>query len=135
MTITEITLAANNYLLHFLTSIVLTLLFAAFYLWITPYPELKLIKEGKIAPAISFSGALLGFVLPMASAIANSVSFWDMLVWAVFALFVQIAVFFAVRKSIKDIGNRIENDQIASAILLGVLSLAVGVLNAASMIY
>lgn len=36
---------------------------------ITPCNEPKLIREGKIAPAVSPGGALLGFVLPLASVI------------------------------------------------------------------
>ena len=40
---------------------------------------------------------LLGFCLPLASAIANSDSLADVAIWGVVALLVQIVIFFIVR--------------------------------------
>jgi putative membrane protein len=102
---------------------------------VTPYPEFRLIKEGKIAPAISFTGAMLGFVAPVASAITHSVALIDMLIWACVALVVQIDVFLVLRLTFPDLCREIAADHIAGAILLGGLSLAAGLLNAACMSY
>ncbi|QEM69934.1 DUF350 domain-containing protein [Geobacter sp. FeAm09] len=125
----------NGFLLHFLAAVVLVALFSALYVWITPYAEFRLIREGKVAPAISFGGALLGFVIPLAGAISESVSFLDMLVWSVVALVVQVLVFLALRSCCAGLCRGIADDQRAPAILLAVLSVAAGILSAACMTY
>lgn len=125
----------NDFFIHFLTALILVALFTALYVRITPYAEFRLIRAGKVAPAISFGGALLGFVIPLASAISHSVSFLDMVVWAVIALMVQILVFLSLRFCLSDLCRNIAAGEPAPAVLLGVLSLAAGILNAASMTY
>jgi putative membrane protein len=133
--LTDILAGANGFFLHFVASAMLTGLFAFSYLWITPYAEFKLIKEGKTAPALAFSAALLGFALALAGAISNSVSFLDMLVWSCVALFIQALVFVGVRMAFADLCQRIANDEMGAAILLAGISLAAGLLNAACMAY
>lgn len=120
---------------YFVAAIAFVAVFCLVYLWITPYSELKLIKEGKVAPAISFGGALIGFVLPLNSAITHSVGFIDMLIWAAIALVVQIIVFSFVRLMFRNLVKEIENNHVAAATLLASFSIAIGILNAASMTY
>lgn len=133
--LTEILAGANGFFLHFAAAVTLTGLFAFCYLWITPYAEFKLIREGRTAPALSFSAALLGFALALASAISNSVSFLDMLIWSGVALFIQLLVFVGVRMVFADLCQRIANDELGAAIVLSGISLAAGLLNAACMTY
>lgn len=109
--------------------------FCQIYCWITPYDEMKLIREGNVAPSISFGGALIGFTLPLYSAITHSVDFFDMLIWAVIAMVVQITVFSIVRIFFKELVRAIENNHCAAATLLAFFSVAIGILNAASMTY
>jgi len=135
VTITESLGGINGFFLNFLAAVALVVIFSVLYVWITPYAEFRLIREGKVAPAVSFSGALLGFVIPLASAISQSVSFLDMLVWSVVALVVQVLVFLVLRTCFSGLCRGIAADELAPAILLGVLSLAAGILNAASMTY
>jgi putative membrane protein len=109
--------------------------FCQVYCWITPYDELKLVREGNLAPAISFGGALIGFILPLNSAITHSVGFLDMLIWAAVAMIVQLTVFGVVRLFFRGLVREIENNHLAAATLLAFFSLAIGILNAASMTY
>jgi putative membrane protein len=120
---------------YFWAGLGFTVAFCLVYCWITPYDELKLVRKGNVAPAISFGGALIGFVLPLYSAISHSVGFVDMLIWAVIALVVQLTVFGIVRIFFKDLVREIENNHTAAATLLAFFSLAIGILNAASMTY
>jgi putative membrane protein len=135
VTIMESLGGMNGYMLNFLASAALLVLFCVLYVRITPYPEFKLIGEGKVAPAVSFSGAMLGFVIPLASAISESVSFLDMLVWAGVALVVQLLVFLVLRCCFSGLCRDIAENQLAPALLLGALSLAAGILNAACMTF
>ena len=120
---------------YFAAAVGFVIVFCQVYCWITPYDELKLVREGNVAPAISFGGALIGFILPLHSAITHSVGFIDMLIWAAVAMVVQLAVFGIVRLFFKGLVREIEKNQTAAATLLAVFSLAIGILNAASMTY
>ncbi|WP_224984425.1 DUF350 domain-containing protein [Geomonas agri] len=135
VTVVESLGGVNGYFLHFLAAALLVALFCVVYVRITPYPEFKLIAQGKVAPAVSFAGALLGFAISLASAIAHSVSLLDMLVWAAVALLVQLLVFLVLRIIFADLSRAIAGDVLAPAILLGALSLAAGIVNAACMTY
>ncbi|MDZ4858445.1 MAG: DUF350 domain-containing protein [Candidatus Hydrogenedentes bacterium] len=122
-----------SFLAYFGASIASLLVFCAIYLRITPHREIALIKEGKVAPAIGFAGAVLGYVLPIASVIANSLSLLDLILWAVIALIVQIAVFVTISMSFPGIVKQIADDRAGAAIFVGTISLAAGILNAACM--
>jgi putative membrane protein len=115
------------------TAVVLTLFYVVVYIWVTPHPEIKLIRENNVAASLAFGGSLIGFCLPLCSAIANSVSLVECAVWGVVAVVVQVIVFFLVCLPIPKISERIEKGEIASGLWLGVASLAGGLLNAASM--
>jgi putative membrane protein len=120
---------------YFGAAVSFVIVFCQVYFWITPYDELKLVRAGNVAPAISFGGALIGFILPLNSAITHSIGFLDMLVWAAVAMIVQLTVFGIVRLFFKDLVREIENNHTAAATLLAIFSLAIGILNAASMTY
>jgi len=125
----------SGFFTHFVAAAILVALFTAIYVWVTPYPEFRLIHEGNVAAAISFSGALLGFVLPLVSAIVSSVSFLDMVVWALIALVVQILVFFLLKSIFSNLCSDIADNRTAPAILLGLLSLSGGLINAACILF
>ena len=115
------------------TAVVLTLIYVVIYMWVTPHPEIKLIRENNMAASLAFAGSLVGFSLPLASAIANSGALVDTVIWGLIAIVVQITVFYLVRLPIPKISERIENGEVASGLWLGAASLAGGILNAASM--
>jgi putative membrane protein len=123
----------TGFIAYFGASMLLLIVFSYIYGKVTPYSELQLIREGNVAPAISYGGALFGFAVPVASAISHSVSFLDMMVWGGVAGLVQITLFVVLRFAMKDLVNGIADNRIAPATLLAVLSVAVGTLNAACM--
>jgi putative membrane protein len=100
---------------------------------VTPYREMQLIREGNMAASFSLSGAILGFIVPLASAITHSVSLIDMAIWGLIAMAVQIAAFVVVKICIPSITRDIPENKGAQGFFLGSLSLAVGLLNAACM--
>lgn len=110
-------------------------LFFIVYCIMTPYNELRLIRSGNSAAAISLGGALLGFVLPLHSAITHSVGFIDMLIWAMIAMLVQVATFGSVRMIFKSLVRDIEDNHAAAATLLAFCSVSIGLLNAACMTF
>lgn len=110
--------------------------FAAIYIRVTPWAELRLIRAGNAAAAASFAGALLGYALVLASILAHAVSRGDLLTWGVIGLAVQILAFLVARLLLgSDLTRRMEEGQVSSGLLLGVVSLSAGVLNAATMVH
>ena len=125
----------DDFLVYFVASLALLAAFMIIYEKITPYREFALIREGNTAAAFSLSGAILGFAIPLASAVRGSVSLVDMAIWGVVALVVQLAAFVAVKMLIPSITRDIPAGNSAQGFFLGCVSLAVGVLNAACMSY
>lgn len=123
------------FITYFALSLVLLALFTFTYIRITPYHEIELIRAGNVAAALSLSGSMLGFTIPLAHAIAQSVSIPDMLIWGVIALLVQLLVYVVVRLLIPSIATDIPAGKTAQGAFLGALSLATGILNAACMTY
>jgi putative membrane protein len=124
-----------NFISYFGAGLALTALFLIIYTAITPQKEFKLIREGNVAAACSLGGALVGFIIPLSSAIMNSVDFLDMIIWGGVALVVQLIVFFILRILFRSLPAGIEKGVLSEGILLGVFSLAAGILNAACMTY
>ena len=124
-----------SFLLYFALGIMVFAAFLVVYSAVTPYDELVLIREGNVAAAISLGGAVLGFMLPLASAIAHSVGPVDMVVWGVIALVVQVVVYFLVARLVPRFVEAIRAGRVAGATLLAALAVATGILNAACMTY
>jgi putative membrane protein len=131
----ESLMGLDKFLLYFAASLVMLGVFTAVYLRVTPYHEIELIRAGNVAAAASLSGSLVGFALPLASAVLYSASLQDMLMWGVIALLGQLVGYGAVRLLIPHLATDIPEGKLASGIFLGAVSLAIGILNAACMAY
>ena len=134
MEIIDISLDTIQSLLAYLvTATALTTIYVFVYIWVTPHPEFKLIRENNLAASVAFAGSLVGFSLPLASVIAHSVALTDCVIWGLIAILVQIFIFFLVRLPIPGISERIEKGETSSGLWLGAASLTGGLLNAACM--
>lgn len=114
------------------------LYFVAFlvtYVWITPQREMALIRDGNLAAAISLGGAAIGFVQPLASAIAHSVNLLDLALWGLVAWAVQLLTHFLLRFVVRDLRGKIEGDVRSVALFVAVVAACVGAINAAAMSY
>jgi len=131
----ESMLGVPAFLTYFAATLAMVVLFIAIYIRITPYAELSLIREGNVAAAWSLSGALFGFVVPLARSVAQSVNLVDMLSWGAVAFVVQLLVYLCVRMTMPGIVTGIPEGKVAHGLFLGAMSLAAGLLNAACMTY
>ena len=125
----------DDFLIYFALAAVFIAIYLAIYVHVTPYREFALIREGNPAAAASLSGSLIGFVLPLASAIVHSVNPWDMALWAAIALVVQIVVYLAVKAALPGLVRDIPQGKAGPGVFLGAASLAAGLVNAACMTY
>ena len=119
---------------YFCTAFIAVVIYLFIYTRVT-HDEFELIRKNVPGAAVALGLSLLGFTLPVASAIAHAANLLDCAVWSVIALVVQIIIFFVVRVPVPDLSRRIANGEIAPAIWLGLASLAGGTLNAAAMTY
>ena len=119
-------------LLHISVTLAMVGVGIMIYQWITPYHELDLIRAGNNAAAISLSGAIVGLALPMAFCMASSVSVWDIIVWGMLTLAIQLLAYRLCDAVLKGLPARIEAGEIGAAVLVAAIKLAVAMINAAA---
>jgi putative membrane protein len=119
------------FLLYFAVSIILLLAFLAAYTLLTHIHEWRLIRSGNTAVAIALGGAMIGFALPLASAIMHSQSMVDMVITAAIALVVQLLCFAAMRLLRRDARAALAQGDMAEGVFLASTSLVLGILSAA----
>jgi putative membrane protein len=117
--------------LYFGASLVLLAAFLALYTLILPGDEWGEIRRGNTAAAVALGSAMVGFCLPLASAIVHSGSWADMVVWAAITLAIQLAGFAAMRLLRRDVPAAIARGDMAQATLLAAQSISLGMLTAA----
>src|SRR5574343_839420 len=82
---------------YFATALALLAVFVLLYVFVTPYNEMALIREGNTAAAVSLGGAMIGYALPIAVAVATSHNSASMVGWGVVACVVQLLAYIAAR--------------------------------------
>ncbi|TBL77677.1 DUF350 domain-containing protein [Paenibacillus thalictri] len=94
-----------NFLLYAVITLPLIGLGIVFFIWTTPYSELKLIRAGsevedkqKVAAAkatvYDLGGKMIGQALVLASAVYHSVGLLDLVVWGLLGIAFQVIVFY-----------------------------------------
>jgi putative membrane protein len=122
--------AILNYLLHLATAVALVMAYFVIYTRMTPYDEVALIRGGNCAAALSLAGTLIGFALPLASALMHTADYYQFLGWAAGAMLVQLLVFHVATRLLHMSKDQIEADNGAFGGLLGAISLSIGLVNA-----
>ena len=117
---------------HFGVTVLMLVIGVFIYMWITSHDERALIREGNTAAAISLAGAILGLAIPLAFCMASSVNVYDIVIWGIVTLVIQLATFWIIDIWLRDLSKRIEEGQVGTAILLVSVKLAVATINAAA---
>lgn len=124
------------FLMYFGSGLWFLLVFVLFYVRLTPYREFDLIRAGNQTAALALSGNIIGYAIVLYTAMAHSVSGFDMLVWGVVGLAAQYLAYQLLhRLFFKDWHAQLMADNRAVGIIACALSIAVGLINAASMTY
>lgn len=124
--------SALAFVVAFLAAGVFTILFKVIYQLATPHNEKALIREGNVAAAITLGAALIGYILPLSSALEHTVTLLEFAAWAVLAGVIQIVTFLGVRQIVmRDLSERVARGETAAAIYMASISIGVGLLNAA----
>lgn len=118
--------------LHFAVTLAMLAAGVAIYHLITPYHELRLIRDGNTAAAVSIGGAIVGLAIPLAVCMATSVSVWDIVIWGVVTLLIQLLAYRIGDALVRDLPRRIEAGEMGAAILVLAIKLAIALVNAAA---
>jgi putative membrane protein len=102
------------------------------YIKITLYDDIALIKAGNTAAAVSLSGAIIGFVVPLAFTMASSITVYEILIWGPVTLLLQLVAYRITDAVLSDLPKRIVEGEIGPAIFLVSIKIAVAAINAAA---
>ena len=103
------------------------------YILLTPQKEMELLRAGNASAGLALAGVIVGLAIPMASCLASSVSLYDLLIWGVVDLLIQILSFRFVDLILRDLPKRIENDEAGAAILLIAVKIASALIISAAL--
>ena len=119
-------------ILHSSVTLAMLAIGVLFYIKITPYDEIELVRAGNSAAAASLAGAIIGLAIPLALSMASSVTIWEILIWGPVTLFLQLIAFRFTDLILKDLPKRITDGEMGAALLLISIKLAVAAINAAA---
>jgi putative membrane protein len=104
---------------YFCVSLVALVIYVLIYTWLTQHNEYDLIRRNVPGAAVALGLSMLGFSLPVASAVAHAADIVDCIIWSIVALGVQVIAYYVARIPVSDLSKRIEKGEIAAAIWLG----------------
>lgn len=120
-----------GYIAYLLTGLALLALFFVVYTRLTPHEERRQVREGNVAVAIFFSGAMLGFTATIASGILTHVNYASFVGWSVSALVVQLLVYAVLDRTFSNLRAALEGGNVAVGTIGGAAALCAGLINAA----
>lgn len=120
-------------LLHLATSVAVLVMALAIYMAITPYRAIALVRAGNTAAAVVLGGTAVSLAVPMAFCLAGAVNMWDILLWGIVTLAMQVVTSVLVDLLIlPSLPRRIASGDMAAASLVTGLKLAMAALLAAA---
>lgn len=100
---------------------------------LTPMKEMKLIREGNISAGISVAAVIVGLAIPMSACLETATSVYDLLIWGVVAILLQLLAFRVADLVLHDLPKRIERDETGAALVLAGVKIAAAMVMAAAL--
>ena len=120
-------------LLHAGMTLLILVLGAGVYILLTPHREIKLIREGNVAAALSLGGVLVGLSIPLAVSLNASTSAVEIGLWGAATIAVQLLVFRLTDLVLHGLPKRIQDGEMSAAALLVGAKLSTAIILAAAM--
>ncbi len=103
------------------------------YIALTPFNEWRLVQEGNTAAGVVVAGTLVALAMPLAATLATSVLVLDIVLWGLVALVIQLATFVLATTLLRGLRAMIEGGNVAAALVLAGIQIAIALLNAGAM--
>jgi len=100
---------------------------------VTPFNEWRLVQQGNVAAGIVVAGMLIALAMPLAATLATSVLVLDIVLWGLVALVIQLATFVVAATLLRGLRGMIEAGNVAAALVLVGIQIAVALLNSGAM--
>jgi putative membrane protein len=103
------------------------------YMRITPYDDLALIAEGNTAVGVALGGVIVALALPLYAILGHYQATIDVVTWGVAAVILQLLVITLAVRANHRIGTMIARNNVAAAITLTGVQIAIALINAGLM--
>ena len=94
------------------------------YVILTPHKELALIRAGNPSASLAYGGVIVGLAIPLGSCLAHSFGLFDLLIWGVVTLLIQLLAFRFADIFLRGLPRRIAEGDVAAAVFL--MSIKIG---------
>jgi putative membrane protein len=88
------------------------------YVIMTPHKEMALIRAGNPSAALAFAGVVVGLAIPLGSCLAYAFSLFDLLIWGIVTLLLQLLAFRFADIFLRGLPRRIAEGDVAAAVFL-----------------
>jgi len=95
------------------------------YVLMTPHKEFALIRAGNPSAALAFGGVVVGLAIPLGSCLAYAFGLWDLVIWGVITLLLQLLAFRFADMFLRGLPRRIAEGDVAAAVFL--MSVKIGI--------
>lgn len=122
-----------TFLLHGGVTLALLIAGCVVHVLLTPMKEMQLIRAGNVSAGISVAAVIVGLAVPMSACLATAESIYDILIWGVVAILLQLLAFRVADLLLRDLPKRIERDEIGAALVLAAVKIAAAMVMAAGL--
>jgi putative membrane protein len=122
-----------EFLLHGGVTLGLLIAGCVVHVLLTPMKEMRLIREGNVSAGISVAAVIVGLAVPMSACLETATSVYDILIWGVVAILLQLLAFRVADLLLRDLPKRIERDEIGAALVLAGVKIAAAMVMAAAL--
>lgn len=113
-----------DFIIQLGVALVLFVLSLMIYVLMTPHKELALIRAGNPSAALAFAGVVVGLAIPLGACLAHAFGTFDLLIWGVVILLLQLIAFRFADMFLRHLPRRIAEGDVAAAVFL--LSVKIG---------
>lgn len=122
-----------DFLIHGGVTLALLMAGCIVHMLLTPMKEMQLIRAGNVSAGISVGAVIVGLAVPMSACLATATTVYDILIWGVVAILLQLLAFRASDLLLRDLSKRIERDEVGAALVLAGVKIAAAMIMAAAL--
>lgn len=100
------------------------------YVLMTPHKELALIRAGNPSAALAFGGVVVGLAIPLGACLTYAFGLWDIILWGVVTLLLQLLAFRFADIFLHGLPRRIAEGDVAAAVFLMSVKIALALIIA-----